>query len=165
MAIDTEIRKREKGLKGLFLQLGVNGAVVAAIITWVLNAEKDRRNEIMTLKHDVINLKSKMETDAAQWRVIQRLDQGVSDNKTTSSSNERILDKILTDVIEKGRRPLAAKEKKTIDIPRILGFKKEPPLVIWRAPNREKTVKQYRQQKENEYQQQMQQQVPVPKAK
>ena len=90
------------GMKTLLLNLGVNLAVIGAVTTWVLNTTSEHQADIKDMKSEIDILKVKLETDRAQWNVIREIHAEVSTMRSTSTANERLLDRILTAALREG---------------------------------------------------------------
>lgn len=151
-------------LKHLGIPTGIATVMIYACIAFFESKQEEwqiHKNEIQLLREDVKVLKSKMETDAAQWRLMQRINQDVADTKITTKANELILDKILGEMLTQ-----KSTSKGGLNLTEFLGFNKEkkPKIVIQRAPNREKSNQQFQQEQVQDYrQEQLQQQIPMGK--
>jgi len=151
---DTQIERKngngKAGAKsalavGLAKHLGVPSFVIVAGMAFISSWAEEKEQEFKDVQKSVIELqesiqiqateigflKEQKETDRAQWRAMQRLDDKMERVEITARANEIILDKVLDDLIQ----PIKASSKNPGILDAILGNgKKKPEIIIRRAP-------------------------------
>ena len=129
------------GTKSFLTHLGINGALVAAVATWMFQTVDKHQQELTAVQKDLSALRVKVKTDAAQWNVIRELNEDVEEAAVTAKANRQILDRMLQASIEKKQVPVKAASK-----PPRIELRRRPP-----------TTKDYRKQHEDRWMEQQQQ--------
>ncbi len=110
------------GVRSFLTHLGINGALVAAVATWMFQTVDKHQEELTAVQKDLAALMAKVKTDAAQWNVIRELNEDVEDAAITAKANRQIIDRMLQASIQKKQLPVKAASK-----PPSVEFHRRPP--------------------------------------
>lgn len=128
------------GVRSFLTHLGINGALVAVVATWMLQTVDKHQEQLTAVQNDLSALMAKVKTDAAQWNVIRELNEDVEEAAVTAKANRQVLDRMLQASIERKQLPVKAASK-----PPRVEFQRRPP-----------TTKTYRKRHEDRWMEQQQ---------